>query len=917
MKTIKPRRLSLLTRTYEYEGKFYLAANIMAFISFDQPHRLLSEQSMWKFAATALGKDTILDMGMPKQHSEFVVYGKCHAPAGKTVTGALVRAKVGTLEKSLAVMGERVWERSGFGMRASEPSPFSTLDLNYINAFGGDGFANNPIGKGMPPLDATQPHFLPHIEIPESPVTFIGDRPQPAGLAPLDFTWPQRMSKAGTYDDAWLKTRFPGYAADMDWSIFNTAQPDQWLPNYFSGDESFEITGMHPDKPVVRGQLPACAVRCFVTLMSDASLALREVPTRAETLVLFPGSERAIVMFRGVTEITTDDGADIAHILVGAEDMATRKPLAHYQSVLSARLDKKNGAIHSLIDEPLLPNMPTSSSTGDALDVSEMDALVQPKMLLRKNMLTKARKMLEDSKRVLVKQRADLIEAHQLAGMPQPDLAEIDKALAMTIAPDPEPPKLEELPDLKAKLEKILEEAKANAVVKKAEAEASLRKTCVEQKLDFDQIMAQAKTQGSGPPKPMHDPIMGQLRSTAEDLKAQGVVSPELDKQLAGKALPVKLNEGDAALMKAYRNFAHVYPAVGAYSAQDNAKARDELVKGIARGEKFAGRDFSGADFSGLNLKGVNFAGALLEGVNFSGADLTGADFSDAVLARGVFTGATLAKANFAGANLGFAKLAGVDASEANFASAKLAGADLSRINLRGADLSKCDLMGAHLAGADFSGVNAPGVKFIQVNLMPAEDAKPNLEGLPELPMAGIKFVGAKLAKAMFLNCRMDDADFSGACLDGVVFLTARGSRVNFSGASLKGFCAVKDCLLQHANFTGANLQKANFRETNLHLSVFLKATLADADLSECLLTSTNFKAASATNLQLVKAKLSGADFSGANLQQVNLQKADMKGALFFGTNLYMADFLRASSDEATVFERANLQKTLLKKAEK
>ena len=140
MKIIKPQRLSLLTRTYEYEGKFYLAANVMAFISFEQPRRLLSEQSMWKFAATALGKDTILDMGMPKQHGEFVAYGKCHAPAGRTVTGALVRAKVGTLEKSLAVIGDRIWKRSGFGMQASEPATFNAIDLNYTNAFGGEGF---------------------------------------------------------------------------------------------------------------------------------------------------------------------------------------------------------------------------------------------------------------------------------------------------------------------------------------------------------------------------------------------------------------------------------------------------------------------------------------------------------------------------------------------------------------------------------------------------------------------------------------------------------------------------------------------------------------------------------------------------------------------------------------------------------
>ena len=113
MKIIKPQRLSLLTRTYEYEGKFYLAANIMAFFSFAQPERFLSEQSMWKFVAEALGKDAVLDMGLPKQRGEFLIHGKCFAPKGQNVTQAAVRAKVAGLEKSLVVTGNRVWKNRG------------------------------------------------------------------------------------------------------------------------------------------------------------------------------------------------------------------------------------------------------------------------------------------------------------------------------------------------------------------------------------------------------------------------------------------------------------------------------------------------------------------------------------------------------------------------------------------------------------------------------------------------------------------------------------------------------------------------------------------------------------------------------------------------------------------------------------
>ena len=915
MKIIKPQRLSLLTRTYEYESKFYLAANIMAFFSFGQPQRLLSEQSMWKFVAESLGKDAVLDMGLPKQRGEFLIHGKCFAPKGQTVTQAAVRAKVAGLEKSLAVTGNRFWKNRGLASVASEPEPFSSIDLNYVNAFGGEGFALNPLGKGMPPTNATLPHFLPNIDLPHQPVVFLDDRPNPASFAPLDFTWPQRFLKVGTHDEAWLQTRFPGFAADMDWSIFNTAQPDQILPAYFSGAEAFEVQGMHPEKSAVRGTLPGCAMRCFVTEKSDLGMVLRDVPTRAETLVLFPGAERAVLIFRGVTEITTDDGADIAHILIGSEDMNAAKPIAHYQTVLHQRLDRKDGAIACLIDEPLLHSMPDSTSGGDASDVEAMDILVRPKGLLRKNQFKKSEKLLADVKVRLQKTREELIATSAAAGLPPPDLTAIDKALAQTISPDPPAPQLEELPALREKLEKMLVEGKAEALVKQAEAEATLRQTCVEQKLDYDKLLADARRESAGPPKLIAKKTLDQLRATADQLLAQGHPSADLNARLVDTKLHEQLLQADVAAMSAYRQFAHVYPPVGSLEGEPARAVRHDVLAAMGRGEKFVGRDFSGADFSGLKLAGCDFSSALMEGVNFSMADLTGSNFSNAVLARATFTNATLSKADFTDANLGFCNLAGVNASGANFTGARLAGADLTGVNLRGSDLTKADLMGAKLVGADFSNANAAEVKFIQVNLLATDANALDMDCPPGLPMHAVKFVGTKLTKAVFLNCRMDGADFTGACLDQATFLTAVGSQINFSRASLKGFCVVKDSQLQRANFSGADMEKANFRGTDLHLSVFKNANLSNCDLSECVLTSADFKLAAATNVQLVKANLVGADFSGANLQQANLQKANMVGTLFWECNLFMADFLRCKYDGTTVFERANRGKTLLRKS--
>lgn len=915
MRVIKPQRLSLLTRTYEYEGKCYLAANIMAFFSFDQPQRLLSEQSMWKFVAEALGKDALLDMGLPKQRGEFLIHGKCFAPRGRPVTQAKVTAKVGGLEKSLVVTGNRVWRKRGAISVASEPEPFTAMDLNYANAFGGEGFAQNPLGKGMPPKDTALPHFLPNIDSFHQPVVFLDDRPHPASFAPLDFTWPQRFSKAGTHDEAWLQTRFPGFAADMDWSIFNTAQPDQILPAYFAGAEAFEVQGMHPEQPTVRGTLPGCAMRCFVTQKSDPTLVLREVTTRAETLVLFPGAERAVLIYRGVTEISTDDGADIAHILIGSEDIGAAKPIAHYQTVLHQRLERKDGAIACLIDEPLLHAIPDSTSDGDASDADAMDILVRPKGLLRKNLLRKSEQMLADVQVKLRKAREELIASCAAAGLPAPDLTDIDKALAQTIPPDPPAPRLEELPALREKLEKMLAEGKAEALVKQAEAEVTLRQTCVEQKLDYDKLLADARRESAGPPKPIAKKTLDELRTTAAQLQAQGHPSAELDAKLADTKLQEQLSQADVAAMNAYRQFVHVYPPVGALEGEAAQSVRQDVLAAMGRGEKFCGRDFSGADFSGLKLVGCDFSDALMEGVNFSAADLTGSNFSKAVLARAIFTNATLSKTNFTEANLGFCHLRGVNASEANFTGAKLAGADLTGVNFRGTDLTMADLMGAKLVGADFSGANAAEIKFIEVNLLANEASAADMDGSPELPMHAIKFVGTKLNKAVFLNCRLDGADFTGACLDQATFLTAVGNQINFSGASLKCFCVVKDSKLQGANFSGADMEKANFRGSDLNLSVFEKANLTNSDLSECVLTNADFKLADAPNIQLVKANLVGADFSGANLQQANLQKANMVGTLFWRCNLFGADFLRCKYDGTTVFEGANRGKTLLRKS--
>ena len=76
MKTIKPQKLGLLTRCYEHEQQFFLGVSVLAFIPLTTEPALLSEVDLWKFCAAELGKEAILDSGIPKSRPEFLVTGK-------------------------------------------------------------------------------------------------------------------------------------------------------------------------------------------------------------------------------------------------------------------------------------------------------------------------------------------------------------------------------------------------------------------------------------------------------------------------------------------------------------------------------------------------------------------------------------------------------------------------------------------------------------------------------------------------------------------------------------------------------------------------------------------------------------------------------------------------------------------------
>ena len=855
MKVIKPLRQGIIYRCFENEDRSYFVVTVFSFFPFTPRGRLLSEIDMWKFAAGELGKDTILDFGMPKPRGEVVLTGKFFSPGGRPVPGGKVRLKLAGIDKTLYVFGDRFWKRGPGGLtKITEPEPVTVMDISYENAFGGPDYKENPLGKGHAPvlLETGQKlHPLPNIEDPKHLVTLLEDRPAPASFAPLDMMWPQRLSKAGTFDEKWLNERFPGLAEDLDWTYYNTVPADQQIDGFFTGDESFEIEGMHPEKQVLTGDIPGIRSRCFVNQNMEGNTVFKEMELHPDTVWLFPHAEKGIVTCRGTMEIGTDDAEDISHLLLAYERLSDeKKPLNHYQEALLKRLDKEKGYLFSLNEKDLIP--PGEKSAMADIQGGDEARLLTGEGILMGNM----KKRVEREKDKI---RAQLKEAG------------IDPAKC-----DFEP---EETPEVDLDNGEDLERYIKQAKERQAEEEEKARKLLAEQGFDYEQLVEKG---GDEPDT--------QLRFSAEKTIAQlrdlRISDPETEK---------RLYRAEEMFNRAYREYGYHFPPAPLPAEDARKRMRDDVVARHEKGERFGGRDLTGADLSRLNLRGIDLRGAFLERADLSGADLEGADLSECVLVRANLSNAKLKSAKMTSAGLGDANLSGADLRAADLAKAVLVKATLSHADLSNANLAEADLSEAVLAQATM------------------REALMSKCRLMESDMTNAVLIGADLSEGLFLNASLRNCDFSRANLSSAILVGVTADGSCFREAELHNMRILNESSFQGADFSNAKLTQANLRGSNLSKSNFERADVSESDFSECDLNEANFYQANGKGTQFVKADLANARMVAVNLFGGSLQKASLDGTDLQGANLCMVNFMKVKFRNTNVGQ-ANLAKTFIQR---
>jgi len=848
MQVVKPQAMGLSTRPIEYRRRFGLCITAALHVPFAQGEQgtLWGEQSMWDFLAAEMG-EPLIDEGVAKLTPEFLVHGKAFAPPGQEGACA-VRASLGGTHKTLLVYGDRFWD----GTRASAPRPFGEgMPIDWAHAYGGADLPLNPAGMGRQPRDGQHP--LPNIERADDPLHHPDQAAQPAGWHRLDPGHPQRLQYRGTYDADYLKLHAPGFAPDLDWRYFNLAPADQWLDAPLRGDESFVLENLHPREPRIEGRLPGLRARVFASYaVAGAEPRLREVPMRATTVWFFPGAQRLVLLFHGLAEVASDDGADVVGLTGAVERLGQVKDDAHYLRVLAQRADPRLGAVHSLRDSDLLPAGldavdPAAVQAGEAFAMEGLQAEAQVR-------------------RAQVEVALAREEARAAGGDPD--------ALGIVMpAREPQPP----MEELAAHLERKIEEAERqqwealNGTLVQIEKALSF---AVERGVDL------AALQHRGPPVFKAERELERLRGAAHgaqrSFNAGAVYGPLLQTELVQVA--------------GYLAGAHLQPPAPPMAPAEAARLRAEMAVAVPAGLKhFSGMDLTGADFSGLDLRGLNFAGAWLESANFENANLSGADLSHAVLAHANLCGAVAVGTVLVGANLGRARLTGAVLEEADCGNARFDGCDWSGARLRGARLEGASWLDVVWGGADLQRAQAAGQLFYKQDLRGTVFAEAVLDdaNFIECDLTGCDLRAAQLARASFVQCRLDGVHAGGAQADGAVF--------------------VEGCTLVGADFGRASLGAANFGGMDLRRVSLVGSMLDGANLIGARLAGSDWRLARAQGALLCKADLGRARMAGADFSQAVLQHADLRGADLRQSNLFGADLARVRLDGDTRFDQALL----------
>ncbi|MDR1607253.1 MAG: pentapeptide repeat-containing protein [Deltaproteobacteria bacterium] len=946
MKIIAAQSLYVSSLNYRLAGRDYLALTMgLGFSLLDGA--LLEPKIAYGAAIEALtpyqAQGLVFDLGLAKKRGEFLVLGQAQTVKPQS-TPLRVAIEVGPLKREFAVLPEEYVD--------GRLKPFKALPLSWSLAeFDAEGnvFGIKPKGSQGAAGVLARAQVFEYEPHPQGGLELMGQvRPGPA--SPLPKPPPANLGHWGTFDQAWLKTSWPGFPQDFDFGFFNLAQEAQRLSSgYFWGDEPISLLNLHRQR-VIKARLPGLRAR----VVAKKEAEVWEAPTFLDTVWLFPTQEMAIILWKASLPVIDERNTDLDLLVLTLEPL--NAPPESAVSLLS-RAERRE-----LWEPQLVPplNAPESSPRKEPQPPPKAESPLSPStpevVLGQAIQLAKGFAALTVTEDLITAARANLVEEKaQLMGAREDSLAETEgiqnvlKALAL-IPPVKADFVLEAdfvkaaaafgqkwssllglSPRIGAELgQKLIlaessEPAEIAAVWADLEKDQELAKilTSLEPpKVHWSQIGLSPEKQNSREAALAHlDQAAARARNRpwAEKVKALKAVAKELAGSLGLSLVQSldKVTQNLKSLVWGFGDVADILKGEAIKGGPLSAELATHLPKLTPLFKNPPLEANSLVDLGlmvGLSPKALQFLADL---------DVLNPPPTAQVEAPQDKDSATLV---FSDRQTVIERLAD---PLANFVGGAMIGLDLSGLDFSGRDLSGADLRETSLSGANLSQTSLKGAILSGGNLSDA-----NLEGsdLGEADLTGVNFGAAQIARADFTGANLSQANLEKVALELFVAPKAYFSQTllpkNLAGANLSQ-ASFRSLNLAGGDLSLANLDGADFDQAHLRAANLRGASLAKANFSACDLTGlkgqeiqapglrimscgdlgpSDFRGADLTDLLLSQTEANGANFQGATLDRANLGQTSLAGADFSGASLkeavlFQSDLSRAKATGANLFK--------------
>ncbi len=252
------------------------------------------------------------DLAPHVERAQAIFVGTAHT-GGAPQRRLDVRFAIGTvhgvlLDKRLEVVGDRRAATPN-----AEPAPFTQMPLVYERAFGGIGFAENPLGPGV---DASAT-MLPNVLFCEA-----GRAREPASFAPISASWPARKRLLKSVARKQLEARLVELPDDFTFDYFQSTPQDQQI-RALDGREWIVLEGLNARHPMLHMRLPWARAAAIVY---GPGVPYRPFELTADTLYVDGDTERCSIIYRASIPLAGDHL--IADLAVAAGVETTGRPLA-------------------------------------------------------------------------------------------------------------------------------------------------------------------------------------------------------------------------------------------------------------------------------------------------------------------------------------------------------------------------------------------------------------------------------------------------------------------------------------------------------------------------------------------------------------------------------------------------------------